>query len=294
MRAIGVSKSLVEVVPAWQMTGARIISVSHGRDEESNLPHVFRSLTAQTLPPYRIIYVDDGSIDNSVSIAKSFATDIIELKERHKSYVGLPMLATTINKAFEYIDENEIEGDYIFIAGTDVVYPPHYLESLVDKIESDPKIVVASGRIEGEFNYNTHVRGAGRLYKKWFWDRFLKRHPIIYGWESYPLFKARSLGFFTRSFPGIKYRALRPTRSCKEVYGYAMKQLGYPLWYAIGRCLLSFLKDRNTGVRMLKAFFDCRTVQCDEAVSRYVKKFQFQQLLQVIVNPRILLRRLRS
>lgn len=275
-------------------TKTKIISVSHGRNEERNLPYVFQSLVAQTLPTYKIIYVDDGSIDNSVSMAKSFATDIIELKEPHQSYVGLPMLATTINKAFEYIDENEVEGDYIFIAGTDVVYPPHYLESLVDRMESDPKIVVASGRIEGEFNYNTHVRGAGRLYKKWFWDKFVKRHPMIFGWESYTLFKARSLGFFARSFQDIKYRALRPTESCKEAYGCAMKELGYPLWYAIGRCLLYFLKDRNTSVGMLRAFFHHKTAQCDKTVSKYVKENQSQRLLQVIVNPRTMLRRLRS
>lgn len=267
----------------------RVVAFLVGRDESQFLPLVLQNLKAQTLRPSQIIFVDDASIDNSAEIAEVYGATVIKLKHRHPSYTGRPELAKIWNQALQSI--NYSLYDYMLQCGADVVLPLNYIEELVKRMEKDLRLVIASGVVHGEYTYRSHARGAGRMYKIWFWNQHIKKYPFVYSWESSPLYKALSLGFKVQSFPDLEMSALRATREYKIFYGYAMRELGYLPPYALGRCLLAIAKNHKIGLKMLYTYLTSPFRPYDKAISNYIKTYQINMIKKVISNPKILLKR---
>jgi len=197
-----------------------------------------------------ILVIDDGSIDRTVEIAREAGVRIIRLPFHPFSYVKGAVdswkMATAVNHAFPFPD-----CDYILQLGADTILEtPYYLERLIEKMEGDHKLVIAGGEIEGEPINRDHVRGSGRIYDARFWKSFIGKFPEVVGWETVPLFKARSLGFKVRSFPEVKMRTQRPTRQIKAKYGMAMKSVGYFPPFALAKCFLSIVMTRKTGISL--------------------------------------------
>jgi len=261
-----------------------------GRDEEKFLPYVLSSLRRQTLPLDEIIFVDDASADDSAEIAEGYGANVIRLTKQHPSYAGLPELAKIWNQALRHVDTSHYE--YMIQCGADVLLPPSYIEELVKRMENDPRLVVASGVVHGEPTYRTHARGAGRLIKTWFWHRYIRKYPIAYCWESYPLFKALSLGYRVESFPDLEMHALRKTREYKSAYGYAMRELGYLPYYAFARCILAMAKNTKTGVKMLYAYLTSPFRSFDQQVTDYIRSYQINMIRKLVRNPKTLVRKL--
>jgi len=181
---------------------------------------------------------------------------------------------------------------YMIQCGADVVLPLNYIEKLVKRMEQDPSLVIASGVVYGEPTHPSHARGAGRMIKTWFWHRYVKQYPLAYCWESYPLYKALSLGFKARSFPDLEMRALRDTTEYKSTYGYAMRELGYLPYYALARCSMALIKNPKTGVQMLHTYLTSPFKPFDKSIVNYIKTYQINRIKQVISNPSTLVRRI--
>jgi len=261
-----------------------------GRNEASFLPLVLQSLKAQTLQPREIIFVDDASVDDSAEIAESYGANVIRLTEQHPSYTGRPEFAKIWNHALRHIDCSRY--DYMVQCGADIVLPLHYIETLVDRMERAPRLVFASGVIYGEPTYRTHARGAGRLIQTWFWHRFVREYPIAYCWESYPLYKALSLGYQVESFPDLEMHTLRKTKEYKSTYGYAMRELGYLPYYALARCMLAMAKNMKIGVRMLHSYLTSPFKPFDKEIAKYIKNYQTNMVGNLIKKPKTLVKRL--
>lgn len=258
-----------------------VIAIMFGRDEEKKLPRSLQSLREQSFPLHQIIYVDDASIDKSISVAQEFDATIIRLHKRHQSYVGRPELSTIINKAFDYIYSNNIPSDFIFIAGTDIYYPPTYLQHLIEKMVSDTQLVIASGVVKDEYTHSTTPRGAGRLIRTSFWNKHVKYFPFKWVWESYPVYKARALGFKTHCFSDIIQYALRPTKPHEEKFGYIMRELGYNPLYALGMCLLASIRRPKSGLKMLYNYLTCGFAPHDEAIAQWIRFYQARRILKL-------------
>ena len=259
-----------------------------GWNDAKLLPRVLRSLIDQT-HPHKIIYVDDGSTDDSVEIVRSFGiTDIIVLKRKKRTYGGFPILAENVNAGLSKI--KEISGfDFFMVMPSDVTLEKQYLEKLMSRFDDD-KLVIGSGVIRGEYNVESVPRGAGRVIRLSFWNKYIKWFPDGFLWESYAVHKAQSLGFKTRSFNDIHMTVLRPTRQYKPLYGYAMKELGYSKPYAYARCLKAFLHQPKIGIRIFRAY-NSQLQPFDNELSAWIKEYQIHHLLSLIRNPIKLLER---
>lgn len=250
------------------------------RDEEEHLPACLNSLVNQTLKPSKILLINDASIDRTVEIAESYYINVINLTERHKSYSSPErgwMLALVWNHAFPPPKNT----DYILQMGADVILPVDYIEKMVELMQQNSRLVIASGMIEGEKTLKSHVRGAGRLYKAWFWNRYIQQFPLTYCAESYPLFKALSLGFQVQSFPSVSMTTQRPTNFYKAKYGYAMRELGYFPPFALARCFLSFLMSRKTGILMFKTYLTSPFKPQYKTIQDYLRLNQIHKILHV-------------
>ncbi|MGB9688905.1 glycosyltransferase family 2 protein [Thermogutta sp.] len=81
------------------------------------LREALASVKDQTLPPYEIIVVDDGSTDGSADIAKSFDDDIIVLTQANRG-----------ESAARNVGMDAASGDWIALLDADDVWHPEKLE----------------------------------------------------------------------------------------------------------------------------------------------------------------------
>lgn len=274
--AVDLNETVTTILPGW--------------NDSEYLPKVLSSLQNQTVP-HHIIYVDDGSTDNSVEIAKSRGIeDIVVLERKKRVYGGFPILAENVNAGLE--NALRYNPDFLVVCAGDVILEKQYLKKVLKKFEEDSKLVIASGAISGEYTTESAPRGAGRTFKTSFFLKHVKRFPHAFLWESYPVFKAQSIGYHTRRFSDIYMTALRPTRRYKPIYGYAMKELGYSRLYAYGRCLMGFLHNPETGVQMFRAYRTRGLIPLDKELSSWIKQYQMLHLRTLLCKPFRLVKRL--
>jgi len=209
----------------------------------------------QTHQPDQVILIDDNSIDETANIAKEFGCEVYAFPQQHENWVTHYNLAKVFNLGFRFLHD---DLDYIMIVGADHILPNDYIETMINRMESRPKLVVASGKIDNEWIVSP--RGSGRLIKSFFWKKMNKVYPINWGYESYILYKALQLGYEIDVFADVHTQTQRPTAfTYKPImffhYGKAMKALGYSNWYGFGRCLvIAKRKGIKSAVQMFKGF----------------------------------------
>ena len=230
----------------------KIASITIARNEEKYLPSTINSLCSQTLPLDLIIVVNDGSTDNTGKIARQLGCIVIDLPFHEKSYTGTPELAKIINVGLDHIKKTKVPFDFVLIVGADHALPENYLKEITQRMISNPKLVVASGRIKGEPYRETSPRGSGRVVQIEFWKKVNDlRYPVEWGWESWLSFKAMQMGYETRCFRDVLSRVQRPTGLGKTgMWGKGMWALGYDWKYVLGRCFLTFFKSPKAGLSM--------------------------------------------
>ncbi len=227
------------------MSNHRIVVIISARNEEKFIGDTIKSLLNQTLPPKKIIVIDDGSTDKTTEVVRSFDKERIVLLERKEriggpSMLGTPMMALPFNLGFTYLQKKNIKYDFIMISGADCIYEQNYIEIIVKRMIQNKKLVVASGCLKGEEINPDHARGAGRLIKRNFWEQYGERYPYpSYLWESGIIFKAQMLGYEVRGFKDITYSSQRKSGSNIDMirYGRMLRAIGYPALVVLGRAL---------------------------------------------------------
>lgn len=225
-----------------------VVALIVARNEEKHISKVISTLLNQSHKLRGIVLVNDGSTDETAQIASKLGCSVISLPFHKESYVGKPALAKRWNVGLGLV--REYVSDYVLLLGGDHALPENYVEELLERMNG--KIVVASGRIEGEPYNENAPRGSSRLVDAKFWEGINKmQYPINYGWESWLLFKAMQLGYETRCFREIPTKLERPTRIKKSTsLGKGMYALGYYWIYAIFRSGITALKSPKAGIIM--------------------------------------------
>ena len=159
----------------------KVVGIVYGRDDAPHLQQSLQSMLDQSYPLHNIIYVDDGSEDNSVVIAQQLGVDVIALKTRHESWAGTPNLSHLPNIA---INALPMDTDYFLINGADIILDTDYVETLLGYMMQNPRLVLLSGIITKEPWTPLIPKGAGRLHRYHFWKQHIQQHPLIHAWES--------------------------------------------------------------------------------------------------------------
>ena len=251
------------------------------REELTILRQVLEAAAAQTLQPRQIILVDDGCDGDVESLCRFLGVEYYRFPMRHReSWVSRPELALVHNFGLGRLDK---KLGWFMILASDTVLERRYAEKVIQKMV-EKNLVIASGRIVGE-DSNT-PRGSGRIYAAWFWKRYIRKFPLIYAWESYPLYKAMVMGYGMEIVDDALMYVLRPTRNYKPLYGYAMRELGYHPVYALGRVAVAMIRDSLTALKMLQTYM--RGSRCDledEYLKEVVKHRQAKVILEYLIHP---------
>jgi len=101
-------------------------------NEESWLPAMLESLTAQSLRPFRIVLVDNGSTDTTPALARRWAARQQGIEVSHLVQ-PVPGQVHALERGIEAVDT-----EFIAICDADTLYPPHYLETATRRLDNAP------------------------------------------------------------------------------------------------------------------------------------------------------------
>jgi len=215
------------------------------RDGAETLERTLSSIIRQSIPPRFIVVVDDGSTDATSSFIRKISGSFTNLEVVHtgsktRDIRRAPMLLNLGIKEAEMYSPNK----FMMISGDDAEFPSDYCKEIMDRMNSNPSIAVASGDwgMSTTMGLERQPHGAGRFVKSDFMKSIGNSYPVTYGWESWIIFKAMQKGFRVKNFDDLKYKHLRPYRP-RNVYGWgrAMYSLGYPFYFVLFRFLRNIL-----------------------------------------------------
>lgn len=138
-------------------------------NEENSVPLILpkiKDLFSKIETQYRIVVVDDGSIDETLQILNQMQTDYPLDIVRHKINRGL---GETERDGFEYITEHADEEDVIVRLDCDDTHEPDYILPLLNKLSEGYDVVTASrfqagGGQKGVGGYRAFVSYAANIF----------------------------------------------------------------------------------------------------------------------------------
>lgn len=196
------------------------IIITPAFNEAAYIEQTIQSVVAQTRKPLLWVIVDDGSTDRTADIVKHYTAqypwiqNIYRQKEIGQTYYASNVFA--IQHGLNQIQNSKLKTqNYQFIAilDADISLPPDYYETILTRMEADPKLGIASGvyidRIGEEkfrkvLNDRRSTPKALMVFRRQCFEEIGGFIPMTYGGEdTVACFTARMKGWKTWSFPDI-------------------------------------------------------------------------------------------
>lgn len=126
----------------------KYVLITPCRDEAKYARRTLDSVTRQSVPPALWVIVDDGSQDETPAILAEYAAKFPFIKVVRRSDRGFRKLGGGVIDAFYegYDTINPNDFDYVCKFDLDLDLPPRYFETLMRRMEADPRIGTASGK----------------------------------------------------------------------------------------------------------------------------------------------------
>jgi glycosyltransferase involved in cell wall biosynthesis len=118
------------------------------RDEAKFARRTIESVLAQTVQPALWVIVDDGSSDETPAILAEYAARVPYIQIVRRADRGERKLGGGVIDAFYagYETVNPDAFDYVCKFDLDLDLPPRYFETLIERMEEDPRIGTCSGK----------------------------------------------------------------------------------------------------------------------------------------------------
>lgn len=200
------------------------VVISPVRDEEKYIQCTIDSMVAQTVRPALWVIVDDGSRDDTASIASRAAKEYDWIRLHRRPDRGARSVGAGVVEAFRdglslvRLDDYE----YVCKLDGDLQFGPTYYERLLEKFEADPRLGTASGKCWDRSDSgwvllrtsDDFSMGACKFYRvSCFQDigGFVKEAM----WDGIDCHRCRMKGWKARSFhdPALRLYELRPMGS---------------------------------------------------------------------------------
>ena len=125
----------------------RVGLVVIGRNEGASLRQCLHSVTGKVA---RIVYVDSGSTDGSIELARSLGVDVVELD------LSTPFTAARArNAGFDHLLSTEPQLDYVQFVDGDCEIVEGWIDRAEKELEANPNIAVVCGRRRERFPEQT-------------------------------------------------------------------------------------------------------------------------------------------
>ena len=189
-------------------------------NEGQYLMDALQSVVTQTMPPKRVVVVNDNSSDNTEQIIDSFTAEHNRISKINtkSSTAHLPgsKVINAFNKGLEQLDD---DYDFIVKLDADIILPDSYFEKVAKIFSTDVKIGIAGGFAfeqdkNGKWKLNhpmdkDHVRGAFKAYTKRCFKAIGGLRTAM-GWDTVDELLAQYNGFNIYTDSNLKAKHLRP------------------------------------------------------------------------------------
>ena len=228
------------------------------RNEERHIKETVESILKQSIKPYRIIVVDDGSTDSTPEILGTMPATVKRLPDHDRgSTVYCNTLSDVRNAGLAYIRDDPV--DWVYSGDADIVLPPRYCESIM-RHAGERDAYIAAGIIGDKLDY-LPMEGCMMIRHNW-----LKSVGMETKWESiYLCVKALAQGkstlvCHTGDCTVVSQRRTGQSWMPERMYnrGKLGKRMGMPLGYALFRSLRIILGNEARGRTFYKGWFDAK------------------------------------
>ena len=185
--------------------------------------------------------MNDNSTDRTATIVQSYCDKYpwISLVNKKSDAIHLP--GSKVIQAFQTglvtLDE---EYDIMVKGDSDLIFPPHYFETIIQHFESDAEIGMAGGFAYIEKNSEwilenltdkDHIRGAFKAYRKAAFKQIGGLKPAM-GWDTVDELLCKFYNWKIITDESLKVKHLKPTganynKTARYKQGEAFYTLGY-------------------------------------------------------------------
>jgi len=257
------------------------------KDAIEHIGSVLESLINQSLPPSKIVIVDDGSVDGTSDVLKQYKEkypnliQVIRNESTTRDFARIPHLW---NKALQ------TGYEYQMVAAGDVTYEKDYAKKIIEKMEEND-LVIASGDYE-PFTANA-PHGAGRFIKQSFFDLAYPsgKYSTVLGYETEMLTRVSMNNMKYKLYNGIVFNHLDKLGHSHNFveWGYGMKSLGYhPIW-VLGRCVsVAKTIGLKSAITMFKSYLTYKSGESNyysylpEDVRAFTRKEQIDKIKRIL------------
>jgi glycosyltransferase involved in cell wall biosynthesis len=232
--------------------------ITPARDEAENLRRLAECLVDQRARPEAWVIVDDGSVDETLSLVSSLARAHPWIRIVSAGGSALARGGPIVRAFNAGLAELEPLPDVVVKVDADISIAPDQFERLLAEFERNPKLGVASGtcyEVEADGVWRQrHVTGPGvwaacRAYRRECLRDILPFEERM-GWDTLDLVKANVTGWETEIFFDLGFRHHRPEgkrdgRRLRTwaIQGEASHYMGYRVSYLLARTLYQTLRN---------------------------------------------------
>lgn len=281
----------------------RYVLISPCRNEAAYMRQTLESVIAQSIPPTLWVIIDDGSTDETPRILAEYAARhdwiaIVTRADRGRRAVGSGVI-DAFYAGYDSIDPDAY--DYLCKLDLDLRLPPRYFETLMQRMEADPRIATCSGKAYIETPQGlVHERhgdetsiGASKFYRV---DRFKEIGGFVREvmWDGIDCHRCRMLGWIACSWdaPELRFVHLRPMGSSQQnIYtgrmrhGYGQYFMGTGFIYMLANAANRITeKPYVTGSLAMfwgwtRSALQGKPRYADKAFRKFLRRYQWRALL---------------
>ncbi|MBF0596032.1 glycosyltransferase [Faecalibacter rhinopitheci] len=269
-------------------------------NEEEYIRTTLDSLVNQTVLPYQVIVVNDHSTDKTQLIVEKYASQYEWIKLLNRVSKGEHQPGSKVIQAF-LAGYEIVKKDYDFIVklDADLDIPPHYFETILKHLNSNPRIGMIGGFAYIEKNGQwilenltdkDHIRGAFKAYRKSTYEEIGGLRPHM-GWDTVDELLCRYYKWEIKTDESLKIKHLKPTgavysKSALYKQGSAYYALGYGLWITIiAATKLSFKKRKLSYIAYyingyIQAWKDNQPKMINADQEKFIRNYRWMKMKQ--------------
>ena len=259
------------------------------------------SVVAQTLRPALWVIVDDGSTDATPGILADYARTHDWIRAVAKPDRGHRAVGPGVIEAY-YAGLETVSDDFPYLCklDLDLDLPPRYFETLVERMEADPRLgtcsgkpyVMRGGHLVSERRGDEMSVGMTKFYRRACFDAIggFVREVM---WDAIDCHKARQLGWKAASWdhPDLDFEHLRPMGSSQQSiytgrrrHGFGQYFMGSDPLYFLATAVFRALEPPYVlgGLAMVRGYFGAwlrREKQLDDPELRaFIRAYQRRAL----------------